>query len=75
MASKVYDVNKYEVYSQDVFISSTRRNKDEYPQPNGYVVDLDTELKNIIECEMTFVCTINYFSPHPLFFIFLWKSE
>ena len=53
MASKIYDVNKYEVYSQDVFISSTRRNKDQYPKPNGYVVDIDTELKNIIECEMT----------------------
>lgn len=53
MASKLYDVNQYEVYSQDVFVSSTRRNKDEFSEPNKYAVDLDTELKNIIECEMS----------------------
>ena len=53
MASKIYDISQYDVYSQDVFVSSTRRNKLEYPNPNKYVVDIDTELKNIIECEMS----------------------
>jgi len=52
MATKIYDNLDYETATKDIYISSTRRNKDIYPKPNGYEVNLDTTIEKITEVEV-----------------------
>ena len=52
MATKIYDNLDYETATKDIYISSTRRNKDVYPHPNGYEVNMDTTIEKITEVEV-----------------------
>ena len=52
MATKIYDNLDYETATKDIYISSTRRNKDIYPHPNGYEVNMDTTIEKITEVEV-----------------------
>ena len=51
-SNKLYDTYKYDVEYKDFYGSSTRRDKNIYPEPNDYELELDESVDKIVEVEM-----------------------
>ena len=50
--NRIYDTYKYDVDYKDFYGSSTRRDKNIYPDPNGYELELDESVDKIVEVEV-----------------------
>ena len=51
-SNKLYDTYKYDVEYKDFYGSSTRRDKNIYPDPNDYELELDESVDKIVEVEV-----------------------
>ena len=51
-SNKIYDTYKYDIEYKDFYGSSTRRDKNIYPDPNGYELELDESVDKIVEVEV-----------------------